>query len=63
MTTQEIILALNEGQNFQNDSANWYSLCKPSQNRFILVINESNFFYKNIQSVSKRISKLIKRGY
>ena len=63
MTTQEIKLAILQGQNFGNDAANWYSFCKPSENLFWIVIGERNFFYKNIQSVSKRISQLIKRGY
>jgi hypothetical protein len=32
MTTQEIKTALLEGQNFGNEAANWYSVCKPSEN-------------------------------
>jgi hypothetical protein len=63
MTTQEIKSALLEGQNFGNESANWYSLCKPSENLFWIVIGERNLFCKNIDSAAKRISQLIKRGY
>jgi len=63
MTTQEIKTALLNGENFQNEIANWYSICNPSQNRFWIVINERNLFCKNIDSAAKRISQLIKRGF
>lgn len=63
MENQEIKSALLKGQNFGNESANWYSVCKPSENLFWIVIGEKNVFYKNIDSAAKRISQLIKRGY
>jgi hypothetical protein len=63
MTTQEIKLALTQGQNFQNEAANWYSVCKPSENLYWIVIAERNVFCKNIDSAAKRISQLINRGY
>lgn len=63
MTTQEIKLALLEGQNFGNEAANWYSVCKPSEKLFWIVIDERNLFCKNIDSAAKRISQLIKRGF
>lgn len=63
MTTKEIKLALLEGKNFGNERADWYSVCKPSENLFWIVICERNLFCKNIESASKRISQLIKRGY
>lgn len=62
MTTQEIKSALLEGQNFGNEAANWYSVCKPSENLFWIVIRERNLFCKNIDSAAKRISQLIKKG-
>lgn len=63
MTTKEIKSALLEGQNFGNEAANWYSLCKPSENIFYIVIGERNLFCKNIDSAAKRILQLINRGY
>jgi hypothetical protein len=63
MTNQEIKTALLEGQNFGNEAANWYSICKPSKKLFWIVIGEKNLFCKNIDSAAKRISQLIKRGY
>ena len=63
MTTQEIKLSLLKGQNFGNEVANWYSLCKPSENIFLIVIGERNLFCKNIDSAAKRIAQLLNRGY
>ena len=63
MTTQEIKKAILSGENFGNESANWYSVCNPKNNLFWIVIGERNLFCKNIDSVSKRIAQLIKRGY
>jgi hypothetical protein len=63
MTTQEIKVALLEGQNFSNEAANWYSVCKPSDNRYWIVIGERNLFCKNIESAAKRIAQLINRGH
>ena len=63
MKTQEIKLQLLNGENFSNESANWYSLCKPSQNIFLIVIREKNIFFKNIDGAAKRISQLLNRGY
>ena len=63
MTTQEIKLALLEGKNFGNEAANWYSVCKRSENLFWIVIGEKNLFCKNIDSAAKRIAQLIKRGF
>jgi hypothetical protein len=63
MTTQEIKSALLEGKNFGNEVANWYSVCRPSEKIFWIVIGERNLFCKNIESASKRISQLIRRGY
>ena len=63
MTTKEIKSALLKGENFSNESADWYSYCKPSVNLFWIVIGERDLFCKNIDSAAKRISQLIKRGY
>ena len=63
MKSQEIKLQLLNGQNFSNESANWFSLCKPSQNIFLIVINDKNIFFKNIDSAAKRIAQLLNRGY
>ena len=63
MTTKEIKSALLKGQNFGNEAANWYSLCKPSENIFYIVIGERNLFCKNVDSAAKRILQLINRGY
>jgi hypothetical protein len=63
MTSQEIKTALLQGQNFANEAAGWYSVCRPNENMFWIVIGERNLFCKNIDSAAKRISQLIKRGF
>jgi hypothetical protein len=62
MKTKQIKSALINGENFGNEAANWYSVCKPSQNIYWIVIGEKNFFFNNIDSVSKKIAQLIKIG-
>jgi hypothetical protein len=62
MTTREIKTALLQGQNFQNEAAGWYSVCRLNENMFWIVIGERNLFCKNIDSAAKRISQLIKKG-
>jgi hypothetical protein len=62
MTNKEIKKSLLEGQNFGNEAAGWYSICRPSESLYMIVIGERNLFCKNIDSASKRISKLINTG-
>jgi hypothetical protein len=62
MNTNEIKQALLAGQSFGNESANWHSVCKPSQGLFWIVIGDRNLFCKNIDSMARRISKLINTG-
>jgi hypothetical protein len=63
MTVKQIKQELLNGKNFGNDAANWYSLCKPIENIFLIVIGERNLFCKNIDSAARRIYQLMKRGY
>jgi hypothetical protein len=68
MKFQEIKSALLEGQQFGNDTANWFTINRPSTNRpservFWIVIGERYLCCKNINSAARRISQLIKRGY
>jgi hypothetical protein len=63
MTTQEIKSALLEGKQFANERANWFTICRPTEKLFCISIGERNVFCKNIDSASKRIAQLIKRGY
>lgn len=63
MKTKEIKTELLNGKNFENQSAKWYSICNPSKNLFWIVIQEKNVFFKDIDSIARRISQLIKRGY
>lgn len=59
----EIKEALIKGQQFSNETANWYTLINPSKNIFCICFNYENYvYYKNIDSVSKRIVQLINRG-
>jgi len=44
MTSKEIKSALLKGQNFGNEAANWYSVCRPSESLFLIVIGERNLF-------------------
>ena len=63
MKTQEIKEALLRGENFGNEIANWFSICKPSESRFIISINDRLVFCKSIDGASKRIAQLMNRGY
>ena len=63
MTTNEIKTSLTNGVQFCNEVADWFSLVNVSQNRFILVIKDKTKIYKDLDSVSKKISNLLKRGY
>ena len=63
MTSKDIKAALLNGQNFGNESAGWYTLCKPSEGRFIIVIADKYVFCKSIGSAARRIFQLINRGY
>lgn len=62
MTITEIKSKLLNGENFYNESSNWFTLCKPSENRFIIMIGEKIKIYNNINSISKKILKLINKG-
>jgi len=53
---------LTNGVQFGNDLANWFSLVNVEKNRFILDINGDTKFYKNLDSVAKRINQLINKG-
>ena len=53
---------LTNGVQFGNVAANWFSLVNVEKNRFILDINDEIKFYKNLDSVAKRINKLINTG-
>jgi hypothetical protein len=63
MKFQEIKSALLEGQQFGNDTANWFTISRPSERIFWIVIGERYLCCKNINSAARRISQLIKRGY
>jgi hypothetical protein len=63
MTNKEIKKCLLEGQNFGNEVAGWYSICRPIEGLYMIVIGERNLFCKDIDSASKRISNLINRGF
>ena len=54
---------LIKGENFENDSADWYTLNNPKNNVRMIVIRGENKFYKNIDSYAKRVVQLLKRGY
>ena len=53
---------LTNGVQFGNDLANWCSLVNVEKNYFILDINGNMKFYKNLDSVAKRINQLINKG-
>jgi hypothetical protein len=56
---QEIV----NGGNWSNENANWFTLFKPSENRYMIVINDKNYFYKNSSTAAKRLGQLLNRGY
>ena len=60
---QEIKTKLENGEQFENTSADWYTLNNPNQNRRIIVIGTESFFYKNMDSYAKRVKQLINRGF
>lgn len=63
MTTQEVKIDLQNGEQFGNDVSNWYTLNNPENKLRMIVINDENKFYKTIESYAKRVSQLIRRGH
>lgn len=67
MTISEIKEAVNNGEQFTNESAGWFTLSKPECNRRIIVFDNGDELeyrsYKTIDSYCRRIALLIKRGY
>ena len=59
---KQIEQALTNGVQFGNDAANWFSLVNVEKNYFILEIRDQIKFYKNLNSVAKRINQLINKG-
>jgi hypothetical protein len=57
--TNRIKQDLINGVQFGNDVANWYSLVSVDKNFFMLDIRGELKFYKNIDSVAKRINRLM----
>ena len=43
MKTKEIKQAILSGKNFCNENLNFYTLCKPSENRYILVLRDDYY--------------------
>lgn len=62
MTTQEIKQAILDGKNFENEAANWYTVFKPSENLYWIVIGDRDLFCKNLESATKRVKKLMNTG-
>ena len=63
MTTQNIKTAILQGDQFSNERADWFTVCKPAHNVFSICIREQYFFYKNIDSAARRIKQLMNKGY
>lgn len=62
MENQEIKKALLEGHQFENERWSWYTVINPSKNTFCICYNHKEYrYYKNIDSVARRISQLIKK--
>lgn len=59
---QQIKQDLTNGKQFENELANWFSLVNVEKNYFILAIRGEMKFYKNLNSVAKRIKQLINTG-
>lgn len=59
---KQIKADLTNGVQYGNDLVNWVSLVNVEKNRFMLMINDEIKFYKNLDSVSKRINELINKG-
>jgi hypothetical protein len=73
MKAKEIQEGLLKGTQYENEASGWYTLSRPKENFFViqfeeiykkgqLVQKEEMKFYKNIDSYSKRIAKLIRTG-
>jgi hypothetical protein len=63
MTLQDVKVELQNGQNFENERADWLTLNKPSANRRLLCIRGDIKEYKTINSYAKRVYQLINKGY
>jgi hypothetical protein len=53
---------LMNGVQYGNDLTNWFSVVNVDKNRFMLNIQDEMKFYKNLDSVAKRINQLINKG-
>ena len=52
----------NGGQ-WSNESADWFTLFRHRDAKYIIVIRGKYHFYKNIDGAAKRLSQLLNRGY
>lgn len=60
---QDIKERILNGEQFGNESANWFTLFRVKDRMFVIDINEKMYWYKNIDSAAKRVAQLINRGY
>lgn len=73
MKTSEIKAALENGENFGNDAAGWYTVNKAHENTRCIVFVEGHYkrsmrgdsytFCKDYSSMAKRVFQLMARGY
>ena len=59
---QEIKEALENGEDFNNENANW-STQNCGKGAYLIWIGDDVIGYKNISSYAKRVKQLLNRGY
>ena len=62
MTTQEIKTALLNGTEFNVEAAGWYTVCNPSNKVFWIVFDKKNLFFNDVDSMARKVCKLLKWG-
>ena len=63
MKTSDITNELKSGTQFGNEAANWYTINRPQENFFMLVLNDKNYFFHSITKYAKRVARLMKTGH
>lgn len=62
MKVQDIKNALLNGTEFNVEAAGWYTVCKPAKNLFWIIIGEKNIFFNDVDSMARKVCKLLKWG-
>ena len=57
---QEIKHNLENGKNYE--STNWYTINRHKEGLRMIIINDENYFYSNLDSYARKVKKLLNWG-